>query len=88
MKTMSTAPQGSQPRFGSARVGIVRAAVHEGVGHVQLSIRTPDAGTTVIARQGERIDLPDGVLTVERVDADPGSTAGRVTFSFESPKSD
>lgn len=76
--------QGSQPSFGGVRVGVVRAAARDGVGRVQLLVRSAQEEWKVIASQGEVLELPGGgTLTIGPVQAEPGSTRGTVALVFD-----
>jgi hypothetical protein len=67
-----TADQGSQPRFGRVRVGIMRAGGKQGVRTARLAVRTPDESRIVDVAEGSTVDVPGhGSLTVTGVHRRP-----------------
>lgn len=60
-----TAEQGTQPRFGDVRVGIMRVGEKEGVPTARLAVRTPDDTQIVDLGQGAPLSVAGhGTLSV------------------------
>lgn len=63
-----TADQGSQPRFGRVRVGIMRAGIKAGVPTARLALRAPDSQQIVDVAVGETVTVPgEGAVTLDGV---------------------
>lgn len=87
LRSVVEVSQGSQPRFGSVRVGVLIAGVRDGVPTARLLLR-PQTGPSlqVDALVGESIDLfGGGTLTVRSVAAagDAGRRRDCVSLEYE-----
>lgn len=65
-----TAKQGSQPSFGSLRVGIVDLATIDGVSKARLLLRLDSGDKAVTVTEGDSVSLPHHAeLILEKVSA-------------------
>ncbi|ARU51056.1 MULTISPECIES: hypothetical protein [Cellulosimicrobium] len=76
-------PQGAQAEFADVRVGVMRVGVGAGRALAQLAVRSPRGEDVLRADLGDAIDLHGaGMLHVDDVEGEPGSSGGAVTFTF------
>ncbi|MFB8230182.1 hypothetical protein ACFWH7_02985 [Cellulosimicrobium cellulans] len=76
-------PQGAQAEFADVRVGVMRVGVGAGRALAQLAVRSPRGEDVLRADLGDTIDLHGaGMLHVDDVEGEPGSSGGAVTFTF------
>lgn len=76
-------PQGAQAEFADVRVGVMRVGVGAGRALAQLAVRSPRGEDVLRADLGDVIDLHGaGMLHVDDVEGEPGTSSGAVTFTF------
>jgi len=76
-------PQGAQAEFADVRVGVMRVGVGAGRALAQLAVRSPRGEDVLRADLGDAIDLHGaGMLHVDDVEGEPGSSGGAVTCPF------
>ncbi|QJW35536.1 hypothetical protein [Cellulosimicrobium protaetiae] len=76
-------PQGAQASFADVRVGVMRIGVGAGRALAQIAVRSPRGEDVLRVDLGDAIDLHGaGMLHVDDVEGEPGTSAGVVTFTF------
>lgn len=80
-----TANQGSQPQFGSLRVGIIDVATFDGVSKARLLLRPSTGDNACTLTEGDSITIPEhGVLTLIKVTTE-GARSATLRFQASEP---